>query len=161
MGLQKMCTISNVIKFIPKWQVPKYSSIPSLCLSLFAYNCQSVIFINFFPFQSDHIKRLLLCYARPNKLFYLDPCMVTQEVDQSLRKCIFPFSVLGNANYKCILKFGNNQNWCSTNVDINGNHITGGGSFGYCGPECPYNWRVNYFHFFLSFFLSFFLLLSF
>jgi len=35
--------------------------------------------------------------------------------------------------------------WCSTKVDADGNHISGKGNWGNCGPECPMAGTLTYF----------------
>ena len=54
------------------------------------------------------------------------------------KQCQFPFK------HKGVLYFGcppdpveAGEHWCSTKVDKDGNHITGGGFYGLCKTECP------------------------
>ena len=56
-------------------------------------------------------------------------------------KCIFPFR-FGGVTHNACTKHGIEDTewepWCSTNVDEFGVHIEGGGHWGDCGPECPF-----------------------
>ena len=66
----------------------------------------------------------------------LDEC---QTVDQSgaNKPCIFPFNLEGITYNTCTLVAADNDKpWCSTRVDNFGNHVTGGGHYGDCGPKC-------------------------
>ena len=38
-----------------------------------------------------------------------------------------------------------NKAWCSTLVDEEGNHVSGGGHYGDCGPKCPFPGKVKHF----------------
>merc|ERR1712061_100158 len=55
------------------------------------------------------------------------------------KPCIFPFKYRGVEYNRCILvnSSPDNNAWCSTEVDIRGNHVGGQGKWGYCGPACP------------------------
>ena len=54
------------------------------------------------------------------------------------KPCVFPFQFEGVAYETCTLAASTeNKPWCSTLVDDAGNHVTGQGSYGNCGPQCP------------------------
>merc|ERR1712008_505036 len=51
--------------------------------------------------------------------------------------CIFPFKWNGKNYNSCPVDSDDtNETWCSTKTDSNGNHITGQGLWGHCGPKC-------------------------
>ncbi len=51
---------------------------------------------------------------------------------------MFPFRYNGASYNTCTLQQADdNKPWCSTLVDDNNNHVTGGGHYGDCGPKCP------------------------
>ena len=52
---------------------------------------------------------------------------------------MFPFRYNGVIYNTCTLQDSDDENkaWCSTLVDDNNNHVTGGGHYGDCGPKCP------------------------
>ena len=53
------------------------------------------------------------------------------------KKCIFPFTFDGvtyTSHKGCAHNKGGH--WCSTKVDINGNHIGNRGNWGFCGSAC-------------------------
>jgi len=55
-------------------------------------------------------------------------------------QCVFPFSFNGNTYQGCTpWKYGTlkGKPWCSTRTDGQGNHLNGGGHYGFCGPSCP------------------------
>ena len=53
-------------------------------------------------------------------------------------KCIFPFTFLGVTHDACTSKNSASGNlWCSTKVNNDGVHISGGGHYGDCSSECP------------------------
>jgi len=48
------------------------------------------------------------------------------------------FSIQGEVYNGCPVDLEDtSKRWCSTRVDANGEHITGAGEFGHCGPDCP------------------------
>jgi hypothetical protein len=52
--------------------------------------------------------------------------------------CVFPFKFQGEVYNGCPVDLEDpSKRWCSTRVDANGEHITGAGEFGHCGPDCP------------------------
>ena len=52
--------------------------------------------------------------------------------------CIFPFKYEGVTYTSCPVDLEDpSKRWCSTKVDGYGNHVTGAGEYGYCGPDCP------------------------
>ena len=56
-------------------------------------------------------------------------------------KCIFPFELKGVTHNACTKHMNEDPEWlpwCSTKVDKFGVHISGGGHWGDCGPECPF-----------------------
>ena len=56
-------------------------------------------------------------------------------------KCIFPFKLDGVTHNACTKHGGEDtewEPWCSTKVDESGVHVNGGGHWGDCGPECPF-----------------------
>ena len=54
--------------------------------------------------------------------------------------CIFPFRYKGVSYNTCTLA-GNTPSetkpWCSTFIDDDGDHVSGEGHWGNCGPDCP------------------------
>ena len=51
---------------------------------------------------------------------------------------MFPFRYNGVSYNTCTLQQADdNKPWCSTLVDDNNNHVSGGGHYGDCGPKCP------------------------
>ena len=51
--------------------------------------------------------------------------------------CIFPFKWSGKTYNSCpVDPDDSNETWCSTKTDSDGNHITGQGLWGLCGPKC-------------------------
>ena len=54
------------------------------------------------------------------------------------KPCQFPFRYNGVSYSTCSLEAADDENkpWCSTLVDENGNHVSGGGHYGDCGPKC-------------------------
>merc|ERR1712080_62796 len=54
--------------------------------------------------------------------------------------CVFPFTWAGETYTSCTpwIYGGTFQgrNWCSTKTDSEGNHVNGGGNFGYCPDSC-------------------------
>ena len=55
-------------------------------------------------------------------------------------KCIFPF-IFEEVTHNACTEHGNApewEPWCSTKVSKFGVHIEGGGHWGDCGPECPF-----------------------
>ena len=55
------------------------------------------------------------------------------------KPCVFPFRFNGESYHRCTLDQADEPGaaWCSTLVDENGNHVSGGGHYGNCGPNCP------------------------
>jgi hypothetical protein len=52
--------------------------------------------------------------------------------------CIFPFNHEGNTYFGCpIDPDDSSKRWCSTQTDLNVNHVIGGGHYGECGSSCP------------------------
>ena len=61
------------------------------------------------------------------------------------KPCRFPFRYNGVSYSTCTLVAADEENkaWCSTLVDEEGNHVSGGGHYGDCGPKCPFPGRWN------------------
>ena len=54
------------------------------------------------------------------------------------RKCQFPFIYQGEKYEACPQDPEDpNENWCSTRTDADGEHVGGGGHYGFCGDSCP------------------------
>ncbi len=50
--------------------------------------------------------------------------------------CVFPFKHNDQTYFGCpIDPEDSSKRWCSTKVDANGNHLTGQGAYGECGPS--------------------------
>ena len=68
------------------------------------------------------------CYVAKEK----DPGVVTQE------SCIFPFTYKGVTYNTCTyVDHPEQKEWCSTKVDENGVHVSGGNNWGECRGPCP------------------------
>ena len=51
--------------------------------------------------------------------------------------CVFPFKWSGKTYTSCpVDPDDSDETWCSTKTDSEGNHITGQGLWGQCGPKC-------------------------
>ena len=59
------------------------------------------------------------------------------------KPCQFPFRYNGVSYSSCTLEDADDETkpWCSTLVDNDGNHVSGGGHYGDCGPKCPLSGR--------------------
>ena len=54
------------------------------------------------------------------------------------QRCVLPFKFNGVTHQKCPTDpEDKTKHWCSTKVDQNGQHISGIGAYGNCGPNCP------------------------
>ena len=54
------------------------------------------------------------------------------------KPCVFPFRYNSVTYNTCTLASADEDKpWCSTLVDDNNNHVSGGGHYGDCGPKCP------------------------
>ena len=62
------------------------------------------------------------------------------------KPCQFPFRYNGVSYSTCTLDAADDPSvpWCSTLVDDNGNHVSGGGHYGDCGPKCPFPGRSTF-----------------
>lgn len=69
-------------------------------------------------------------------------CKVLEEWSKNVKSCVFPFT-FGNKTHSACTTDGNDDvddpPWCSTQVDMLGNHIGRRGSWGNCtfGSDCP------------------------
>ena len=63
----------------------------------------------------------------------------TGSGNSSCGNCVFPFTFMGVEHMGCTTIDGDQNPWCSTLVDENGEHVTGGEvpNWEYCGSECP------------------------
>ena len=52
-------------------------------------------------------------------------------------KCKLPFKIEGRTFHRCTKKLGGTRPICSTKVDDDGHHVSGGGHWGECSPDCP------------------------
>ena len=53
------------------------------------------------------------------------------------RDCVLPFSFRGKTFTSCTREHDpDDQAWCSTKVDNNGDHVENAGQWGHCSPEC-------------------------
>ena len=59
--------------------------------------------------------------------------MISACVTSNGDKCVFPFIYKGKKYEKCTLDDGGDREWCSTQTDSSGNHISG--KFGRCIME--------------------------
>ena len=57
--------------------------------------------------------------------------------NSSCGNCVFPFTFMGVEHTACTTIDGDPKPWCSTLVDENGVHVSGGGHWEYCGTDCP------------------------
>ena len=54
------------------------------------------------------------------------------------KKCQLPFIYRGEKHEACPQDPQDpNETWCSTLINIDGEHIGGGGHYGFCGDNCP------------------------
>ena len=54
------------------------------------------------------------------------------------KKCQLPFIYRGEKHEACPQDpHDPNETWCSTLLNIDGEHIGGGGHWGFCGDSCP------------------------
>ena len=54
------------------------------------------------------------------------------------KSCQFPFTFAGERRTGCISDTDpDGRLWCSTQVDADGQHVGGGGHWGYCPSDCP------------------------
>jgi hypothetical protein len=65
------------------------------------------------------------------------PITTTGSGNSSCGNCVFPFTFMEVEHMGCTTIDGDQNPWCSTLVDENGEHVTGGGHWEYCGSECP------------------------
>jgi hypothetical protein len=69
-----------------------------------------------------------------------DNCQVTEVASNTTKKCIFPFGLKDyNLHNGCIAEKDPDyigKFWCSTKVDSQDKHISGGGYWGHCGQNC-------------------------
>ena len=69
----------------------------------------------------------------------LDSCRTTSG-PSSGQTCVFPFRWAGQEYKNCTAWIWSGENkgklWCSTRTDINGNHVNGGGYYGFCPSSC-------------------------
>ena len=64
-------------------------------------------------------------------------CTTVTGPDEN-KPCIFPFQYEGVTYNTCTgISSVEKIPWCSTLVDDAGNHVSGQGKYGNCGPECP------------------------
>ena len=92
------------------------------------------------------ILSFFICYSvclprKPNgqKIKSGNLCRTTTDSRNPGAKCIFPFKFKGKTYNGCPPDLKDpSRNWCSTNVDSEGNHVRGGGNYGFCDPlYCP------------------------
>merc|ERR1719186_2584170 len=62
------------------------------------------------------------------------PCNVIDGPAKG-ESCVFPFTFFGETYTECVHESWNDFYWCSTKVDANGNHVSGGGHWGECNPD--------------------------
>ena len=54
------------------------------------------------------------------------------------KKCQLPFIYRGEKHEACPQDPQDpNETWCSTLINVDGEHIGGGGHYGFCGDSCP------------------------
>ena len=54
------------------------------------------------------------------------------------KKCQFPFIYQGEKYEACPEDpEDSNETWCSTRTNRDGEHVGGGGHYGFCGDNCP------------------------
>jgi len=69
-----------------------------------------------------------------------DTCLTTSDSKDPGAKCVFPFKYKGKTYTGCPPVLGNpGRTWCSTKTDSDGNHVSGGGNFGFCSSHCKSN----------------------
>jgi hypothetical protein len=66
-----------------------------------------------------------------------EECFVKEMRRNVTKQCIFPFIYNKTKHYGCQPdENANGKFWCSTNVDVDKKHISGGGYWGHCGENC-------------------------
>ena len=66
-----------------------------------------------------------------------DGCFVKEMRRNVTKQCIFPFYFNDAEHYGCIADENTDGKfWCSTNVDVDQNHISRSGYWGHCGENC-------------------------
>ena len=73
-------------------------------------------------------------------IFHYSVCKTKDGPTAGGKACVFPFSFDGVTYNGCpSWPADASETWCSTKVDTAGNHVTGGGNFGFCSADCPSN----------------------
>jgi len=80
---------------------------------------------------------LSLAYYHVVLKFFSEICSVIEKKSKDFKPCIFPFNYLGVSYNNCTIVNDPDDNpWCSTKVDEEGNHVKAGGYWGHCGQDC-------------------------
>merc|ERR1712243_351583 len=61
---------------------------------------------------------------------------ITNDGPAAGSACVFPFNFWGVSHFTCTTIDGDSP-WCSTQTDVNDNHVYGVGAWGYCDASCP------------------------
>jgi hypothetical protein len=73
----------------------------------------------------------------PNDEFFFIVCS-TISGPAAGQKCVLPFRHEGKLHTVCPRDpLDPTKFWCSTKVDVGGNHVPKIGAFGHCGQNCP------------------------
>ena len=79
-----------------------------------------------------------MCYSVHLTIVSFFSVCTTISGPSTNQRCILPFKFNGVTHQKCPTDpEDKTKHWCSTKVDQNGQHISGIGAYGNCGPNCP------------------------
>ena len=72
-------------------------------------------------------------------------CKKTVKGPDPNKPCVLPFTFQNTTYEECTNRVDPKRRfWCSTKTDEDGNHVVGGGHWGYCNPECNFGDAVNW-----------------
>lgn len=71
-------------------------------------------------------------------------CSTTSDSIDPSTKCVFPFIYKGLEHFGCpVDPEDNSRRWCSTEVDENGEHVSGKEKYGFCLDTCPTSLNID------------------
>jgi hypothetical protein len=90
--------------------------------------------------ERENIKVYFFLYFLGCFLDLNDNCQVLEVASNATKQCIFPFWLKNyNRHHGCIVDDDPDYSgkfWCSTMVDLDDKHVSGGGYWGHCGQNC-------------------------